>query len=75
MLYLIVGNTGYLSNPLNTPPLIIERYKLFSNDIVITIARMLFIITVAAKIPTAYNSFRLSVLELVFKSNEVTTFR
>ncbi len=74
-LYLTIGITGYLSNPINTPPLIIERYKLLSNDIIIAIGRLLFVMTVTVKIPTAYNSFRLSLIELVCNSTEVTPFR
>jgi len=74
-LYLLIGITGYLSNPIKTPSLIIERYQLFSSDVVLSIGRLFFVVTVTAKIPTAYNSFRLSFLELVFKTTEVSSFR
>jgi amino acid permease len=63
--YLIVGVTGYLSNPLGTPDLIIERYKLFDSDIIMTLGRIAFVFTLIMKIPANYNSFRLSLLNLI----------
>jgi amino acid permease len=68
-LYAIVGLSGYLSNPIGTPSLIIERYKLFSNDIIMTIGRIAFIFTLIMKIPANYNSFRLSLLGLFSKQD------
>jgi len=68
-LYAIVGLSGYLSNPIGTPPLIIERYKLYSNDIIMTIGRIAFIFTLIMKIPANYNSFRLALLGLFSKQD------
>jgi amino acid permease len=65
--YLIIGIAGYLSNPINTPDLIIERYELFPSDIVMTLGRIAFIFTLIVKIPAKYNSFRISVLDLLGK--------
>jgi amino acid permease len=65
--YILVGFTGYLSNPIDTPALIIERYQLFSNDYVMTIGRISFIFTLIMKIPVNYNSFRIAFLGLLGK--------
>ena len=75
ILYLTIGIMGYLTDPISTPDLIIERYKLLDSDIILAIGRVLFVVTVTAKIPTAYNSFRLSILELAYKTTEVSTIR
>jgi amino acid permease len=69
--YAIVGLTGYLSDPINTPALIIERYKLFSSDIVMTIGRIAFIFTLIMKIPANYNSFRLTLVGMINKGDTI----
>lgn len=62
--YIIVGLSGYLSNPINTPDLIIERYKYFDSDIVMTLGWIAFIFTLIMKIPANYNSFRITLIHL-----------
>ena len=64
--YLIIGIFGYLSQPFNTPDLIIERKKIFDNDIVMTFAQLLFIFCLIAKICANYNTLRSTVL-VMFK--------
>lgn len=71
-LYLLVGMLGYLSAPIKTPTLIIGRFKLFSSDIIFSFAKLFFVLTVLVKIPAAYNSFRLSFIELFLQTNEVS---
>lgn len=63
--YMVVGVTGYLSNPIGTPDLIIERYKIFHNDWIMTIGWMAFIFTLMMKIPANYNSFRLTLITIL----------
>ena len=71
--YIVVGLTGYLSDPITTPDLIIERYKLFRSDIIMTIGWMAFIFTLVMKIPANYNSFRISLLGLLgYDSHEIS---
>ncbi len=70
--YLIVGITGYLSMPLNTPDLIIQRKKIFNTDIFMTIGRCAFVFTLLTKIPCNYNSFRISFSEYFLGSSEIT---
>ena len=60
--YLIIGYSGYLSQPQNTPDLILERDKIFSNDFFMTIGQMLFIFTLIAKICANYNGLRTTLL-------------
>lgn len=72
--YLVVGMTGYLSMPVNTPDLIIERKSIFESDWIMTIGRISFILTLLMKIPANYNAFRVASLEVMNKSSsEITT--
>jgi amino acid permease len=60
--YLIIGISGYLSQPEHTPDLIVERDKIFKNDLLMTIGQMLFIFTLIAKICANYNGLRTTLL-------------
>jgi amino acid permease len=60
--YLIIGISGYLSQPEHTPDLIVERDKIFKNDFLMTIGQMLFIFTLIAKICANYNGLRTTLL-------------
>ncbi len=62
--YLIIGFSGYLSQPEQTPDLIVERDKIFKNDFLMTIGQMLFIFTLVAKICANYNGLRTTLLIL-----------
>ena len=62
--YLIIGFSGYLSQPEHTPDLIIERDKIFNNDFLMTIGQALFIFTLVAKICANYNGLRTTLLIL-----------
>lgn len=63
--YLIIGASGYLTQPINTPDLIIERNKLFNSDWLMTIGEICFIITLLAKISANYNALRSCILVLI----------
>ena len=60
--YLIIGYSGYLTQPKKTPDLILERDKIFSNDFFMTVGQMLFIFTLIAKICANYNGLRTTLL-------------
>jgi amino acid permease len=62
--YLIIGFSGYLSQPEHTPDLIVERDKIFKNDFFMTLGQMLFIFTLVAKICANYNGLRTTLLIL-----------
>ena len=63
--YLIIGASGYLTQPLKTPDLIIERNKLFDSDWLMTIGEICFILTLLAKISANYNALRSCILVLL----------
>ena len=63
--YLIIGASGYLTQPLNTPDLIIERDQLFNSDWIMTIGEICFILTLLAKISANYNALRSCILVLL----------
>ena len=63
--YLIIGFSGYLSQPQNTPDLIVERDKIFSTDFLMTLGQMLFIFCLIAKICANYNGLRTTLLILL----------
>ena len=72
--YLIIGATGYLTQPLNSPDLIIERNKLFDNDWLMTIGEISFILTLLAKISANYNALRSCILVLFhYDTNNFST--
>jgi len=70
--YVIVGVSGYLSMPLNTPDLIFQRKRIFDNDIIMTIGRCLFVFVSITKMPAAYNSFRNSFSEFFIGKTEIS---
>ena len=75
--FLVIGTCGYLTSPKSTPDLIINRNGLKSsnNDILMTICRLLVFCLIIAKCPVNYNSLRLSVFNIVFKTTEIDTKR
>ena len=60
--YLIIGFSGYLTQPQNTPDLIVERDKIFNNDFLMTLGQLLFIFCLIAKICANYNGLRTTLL-------------
>ena len=66
--YLIIGLSGYLTQPENTPDIIIERKKIFNNDFLMIIGQICFIFTLIAKICANYNALRICIINLIFKN-------
>ena len=62
--YLIIGISGYLTQPIDTPDLIIERKKIFKNDFLMIIGQICFIFTLIAKICANYNALRNCLINL-----------
>jgi amino acid permease len=62
---LIIALSGYLSQPFNTPELIIERHTIFKHDFLMITGMILFICTLATKIGANYNGFRITILNLL----------
>ena len=67
--YLIIGISGYLTQPIDTPDLIIERKKIFKNDFLMIIGQICFIFTLIAKISANYNALRSCLINL-FRLNK-----
>ena len=63
--YLIIGIFGYLTQPIDTPDLIIERNKIFDNDIFMSIGLIFFLFTIIVKICVNYNTLRYTILNLL----------
>ena len=69
--YLIIGAAGYLTQPENTPDLIIERDKILRNDWLMSLGNSFFMFTLIAKICINYNAQRSSILILLgYKTND-----
>jgi len=62
--YLIIGISGYLTQPVDTPDLIIERKKIFKNDFLMIIGQICFIFTLISKICANYNALRSCIINL-----------
>ena len=74
VIYSLVAIAGFLTCPVNQPSLIIyrENHGVLSTDIFMTIAKMGIAISLTMSIPPNYNSFRISFIEVVFKTNEIS---
>lgn len=75
VLFLIVGILGYLTHPINTPDLIIDRYKYFGSDWIMTFGKFVLVFGLLFKIPVSFNSFRISLVTLLFEDGELTRKR
>lgn len=73
--YLAIGVCGFLTVPVNTPTIIIFREKIGTTDFSMIIARFGMALSLAFSVPCMYNGMRLSLLELVFGSKELTDKR
>lgn len=71
VIYITVGICGYLTQPIKTPDLIINRDKILASDIAMILARFLIAINLILSTPANYNAFRLSILEIVWGTSEV----
>ena len=61
---MIIALSGYLSQPFNTPDLIIERHTIYKHDILMITGLILFVFTLITKVGANYNGFRITILNL-----------
>ena len=61
---MIIALSGYLSQPFDTPELIIERHNIYKQDFLMITGLILFIFTLVTKIGANYNGFRITILNL-----------
>lgn len=72
----IIVICGYLTWPINTPALIIEREKITQGaDIPMSIGRMALVLTIIMKLPNNYNSLRICLFDLIWGTTEITSGR
>ena len=71
-LFTIIGTCGYLTQPTNTPLIIVDRKELNYDDIAMTICRLLFSIVLCCKIPLFYNFIRSNIILALFNSHNIS---
>ena len=54
---MIIALSGYLSQPFNTPELIIERHTIYKHDILMITGLILFVFTLITKVGANYNGY------------------
>lgn len=69
-IYILIGLSGYLSVPMGTPNIIIDRKKIFDNDIVMSIGKILFLLNLIFTFAVNYICLRISIVNLLFKDPE-----
>jgi amino acid permease len=62
LIYILIGILGYLTQPIDTPDLIIERKSIFKKDYFMIIGRMLLTLTLIGKIAPNFNAMRSTLL-------------
>ena len=73
VLFLVISVIGYLTWPVNTPDLIIEREKIRTGaDVPMSIGRIALVLTVMMKLPNNYTSLRITIFNMVWGSTEIT---
>jgi len=71
-IYVVVGILGFLSCPVDTPDLIIQRQKIFGDDYVMDIAKVVVVVASVLKIPVNFNTFKLSLFNFIYGKTDVT---
>ena len=64
-IYIVIGILGYLTQPIDTPDLIIERKSIFKKDYFMIIGRILLTLTLLGKIAPFYNSMRTTLFSTI----------
>ena len=74
VLYLAIAIVGYLSYPINTPSLIIQRPTLKKRepDILMSIGKLGLVFTFFTKLPNTYSSLRITLFDKLFDTTEIT---
>jgi amino acid permease len=62
IIYILIGILSYLTQPIDTPDLIIERKSVFKKDYFMIIGRILLTLTLLGKIVPNYNAARSTLL-------------
>ena len=72
-LFIIIAVIGYLTWPIGTPSLIIERTKIVEKaDIPMSIGRLALVLTIIMKLPSNYNTLRLTLFNIFWGTTTIT---
>lgn len=72
-LFIIIAVIGYLTWPIGTPSLIIERTKIVEKaDIPMSIGRLALVLTIILKLPSNYNALRLTLFNIFWGTTTIT---
>ena len=63
--YIVITLAGYLSQPIHTPDLILEREKISNSDYLMTFGLILFSLTIMTKIGALFNCLRCLLLNIM----------
>lgn len=75
LFYMVVGICGYLTQPVNTPKLILNRKQIGDSDLLMTSCRLFICLVLIAKTPANYNNFRISFFNIFFKDYTITILK
>ena len=77
LFYLLVSVIGYLSIPVNTPSLIIQRptLKPHDSDIVMSIGKIGLVLMFFTKLPNTYSSLRITLFDKLWGTTEITNVK
>ena len=75
IIYLVIAICGYLSVPVDVVDIVFERKRIWTHDIVMTIARILLIPMAISKIQVNHNIWRISLVSFIGKDHTKITLK
>ena len=75
IIYLVIAICGYLSVPVDVVDIVFERKRIWTHDIVMTIARILLIPMAISKIQVNHNIWRISFVSFIGKDHTKITLK
>lgn len=66
IVFIFLGTCGYLSVPLDTPPLIVYRTSIFNSDWILSIGKVLLILTVLFSYAPNFICIKITIIDLFF---------
>ena len=75
IIYLVIAICGYLSVPVDVVDIVFERKRIWTHDIVMTIARILLIAMAISKIQVNHNIWRISLVSFIGQDHTKITMK
>jgi amino acid permease len=72
VLFLSVGIIGFLSFPINTPNIFLQRETIFQDDHIMDIGKLFVIFSLLIKFPSNYITYKLHLFSIIFNKSEVS---